>query len=160
MADIDPFADDTPHREAFNQKPYDAEKARAPLLKRIDKALERFNSSSPSKATSWMRTENGHYEFKLPFAIKGRDTWYRPAETFAAVLEKLKEQIAAGTHDDDIKAANAADPAMAATSTTTRKARAPRASSGEGGSGWSPQRREKFLATVAARKAAQGSDTK
>jgi hypothetical protein len=143
-------------REKFAAKPYDAERARGPIIKALDKASDQYASATPVKGRKMWKSNNGVIELTLPFEIEGETVaTFEPDEFFDA-LKHLKEAVAGGELDDAIKAANEADPATAATSTTTRKARAPRPTSTGGGNGWPEERRAKFNATIAARKAAEG----
>lgn len=130
---------------------FDAVRARAGLVKVIDRAASTFTEGKTSGRKAWS-VNRGVVELTLPVEIGGKSTYYIPSERFPDALAKLKKAVEAGDVDADLEAQadNVDDPRPKA----IRRQSAPR----EGGSGrtWSPERKAKFAATIAARKAAKG----
>lgn len=127
------------------EKPYDPTKDRAKIIKGIEKTKSDYESATPTKGKKWIVMRNGVAKITLPFAIAENGSEFLiPAERVPDFLATLKKEVEAGSLDQDIKAGKPA------TGTTT--ARKPRAAS-SGGTGWSPERKAKFQATIAARNA-------
>ena len=147
LKDFLSLADDKLH-EVFAKKDYDPAKDRAAMIKRLDTAHTQFQSATPIKGRKMFKIANGVVELTLPFEIGGKSVFHLPTERFADAIQHLKDAVGQGEADGHLKsgATNVAAPRQA------RKPDAPRYS--EGTRGWSDERRAKFAATVAARKAA------
>jgi len=148
LKDLLALADDKLH-EVFSSKPHDPSKARAPILKGIDRTAKQFAQTEPVRGRKWFKVANSVVELTLPFSISGKSTFYIPSERFPDFLEKLKSSVEAGELDKEIEAGAGATPPQA-------RERKPRSDAGQGRNGWSEERRAKFAATVAARNAAKG----
>ena len=128
--------------DLFHKKAHDPVKARAPILKGIDKCRDQFESPTPTRGRKWWKASNNVVEFSPPFAIGGKDTHYVPSERFGQYLGHLRKAVEGGELDDALKASASASPSK------VRK-------SGATGASWTPERRARFQASVAARKAAK-----
>ena len=85
-----------------------------------------------------------------PLVIEGREANYVPGERFPDFLDLMKVEVAEGRLDKEIEAA------AGGTGTATKTPRVKREPGAGGGTReWSPERRAKFAATVANRKAAK-----
>lgn len=143
--------------ETFNQKAYDPAKDRAWVVARLDSAKTQFASTEGGRGggRKMWKLSNGVVAFSpvrrdgQPLVVNGQTTVFIPSERFNDFLTAMTEAVNAGEFDKEL----AAD-STAGTTVKVKTPRAARASSG-GGSGWSPERREKFAATVAARNAAK-----
>ncbi len=140
-------------RDAFHKVVPDHTKARMQLIKSIDKATKQFNEGKqPRGASKWWSAQNNVVEFTpnlngKPISIGGKTKSYIPAERFPNALDHLRASVEAGELDGQLAKSNDTD------ATTPRKIR----EKGEGGSGkgWSPERRARFEASIAARKSGQ-----
>lgn len=111
LADLLKLADDK-LAETFNLKAVDPAKARKPIVKQIDNAINQFASATPVKGRKLWKESNGVVEFNSPFDIGGKSTLYIPAERFGEFLKALKATVEAGEADQAIKdRANGAAPA-------------------------------------------------
>ena len=136
LSDLLKLADDK-LAELFHKKQHDPEKARRPILKGIDRTRNQFESPSPTKGKKWWKVSNNVVEFSPPFPIGGKTTHYVPSERFPDYLTQLHGAVSAGELDDSFG---------------TAPVRTPR-KSGAGSKAWTPERRARFAASVAARKA-------
>lgn len=127
---------------------FDAQRARAGLVKVIDRAATSFSEGKTTGKRSWSVNRNV-VEFTLPVALDGKTTFYIPAERFPDALSKLKAAVEKGEADSALEAANGDDDQPKA----ARRQSKPR----EAGDrpGWSEDRRARFQASIAARKAAK-----
>jgi len=98
-------------RAEFEAKPYDAEKARKPVVDGIARTLEQFNSKLPSKAPNkWFKANGDVVRFSAKSAkgvipITGNDVNHIPRSQFAGFLADFKKAVEAGDFDAEIKAA-------------------------------------------------------
>lgn len=114
LTDILKLADDK-LAETFAKRAVDPAKARKPILKMIDNAINQFASATPVKGRKMWKEANGVVEFTPPFQIGGKDMLYIPSERFGDVLKTLRASVEAGEADDAIKARAEAGAAPAAT---------------------------------------------
>lgn len=100
-------------RAEFEAKPYDAEKARKPVVDGIARTLEQFNSKTPSKAPNkWFKATDKIVRFKAKIGgrvlpINGEEENHIPRSQFAGFLADFKKSVEAGDFDAEIKAAQA-----------------------------------------------------
>lgn len=132
----------------------DLSKARKPFIAALDKAKAQFDEDKPPRgANAWWSANNGVVRFtpKLdgePFAINGETVFDMPIERFPDALAKLRASVEAGELDDALSADPATNPQrFARVQSSAKPSRA----------GWSKERREKYEATQAAKKAAKGA---
>lgn len=149
IKDLLSLADDK-LKETFAKREYDPTKDRAKHVKAIENDERSFGNPEPTKGRKAWKASNNVVEYTSRFPIGGKTTHYVPSERFSDFLERLKNLITEGHFDKDFETAAANGEAA------PRAARAPRAKREGGGStGWSEERRAKFAATMAARKAAK-----
>ena len=122
--------------DLFHQKQPNLEKTRKPILRGIDRTRNQFESAIPIRGKKWFKVSNNVVAFSPPFEIGGKSSHYIPSERFADYLAHLRQAVEAGELDDSFGQAPV----------TKRKPRA------GGGKPWTPERRAKFAASVAARK--------
>lgn len=149
LKDLLSLADDK-LADVFSRKPFDAEKARLKHIKNLDLTKDQFGRTEPVRGRKSWKAANNVVEYQSAFPIGGKTTHYVPSERFGEWIDKLKALVTGGTFDSDFAAAESDTSAKPA-----RAARAPRVP-GESGKGWSEERKAKFAATIAARKAAKG----
>ena len=133
--------------DTFNQKSFDPAKARAPLLKHIEVTKRQFASTEPVRGRKAFKVSNSVVEYRPPVPIEGHSTCYIPSERFDDFLNALKTTVEAGELDK----------ALAEPVAPTAQLQTTRGGAGKKRAGWSPERREKQAAAIAARKAAKGS---
>ena len=121
--------------DLFHKKQHNPEKARNPILRGIDRTRNQFESAIPIRGKKWFKVSNNVVAFSPPFDIGGKSLHYIPSERFPDYLAHLRQAVEAGELDDSLGQAPA----------TKRK---PRPSAGKP---WTPERRAKFAASVAAR---------
>ena len=104
------FIDNVGLAETFNLKPYDAEKARKPLLAGIAKAKRQFTAEPRmNKAPNrWWTEKNGVVALTVKvdgdtFDINGVATNHMPEERFVEFLGKFEDAVNAGEFDDELK---------------------------------------------------------
>lgn len=137
--------------DVFHAQKYDPAKDREKLIKRLEGTKTKFLQTEPVKGRKDFSVSNNVVEFRptLPngaaLTLNGRDVAYVPSERFENVIDKLIAAVRAGEIDDQLEGKEAAK------RSTTKAPRKPRS---DAGSGWSDERRAKFEATMAARKAA------
>lgn len=126
----------------FHEKPYDPSKDRKALQKRLQKAHDQYTSATPAKGRKLFTVNHkGEIELKLPFEVGGKDTFYfDEGGKFTQFLAHMSQLVGLGEFDEHLK-----DQRPPATSTAPKTP----------GAGWSPERRAKFDAKIAARKAAK-----
>lgn len=133
--------------DKFHETPPDTDKLRKAAVKKIDKAIEQFSATEPARGRKMFKANNAVVELQLPFAVELETLHYVPSERLLDALNELKAGVEAGEADDAlIAAANGGE--------VEAKPKRQRKTSG-GGAGWSQERRDRFAATVAARKAAK-----
>lgn len=144
-------------KDAFDKRPYDPASDRAWVVGRLEAAKTQFASTESTRGGGkrWWQLNNGIVAFsptrrdKSPLVINGQTTNFIPAERFNDAIATMIAAVNAGDFDKEFAADN--------TNGTTVKVRLPRKakepSEAGGGKGWSDERRAKFAATVAARKA-------
>lgn len=115
--------DDTAERAALNKPVYNADKARGPILKTLDRAKEVFQSSTPLKGRKPITIKNGHVELHLPFSVNGKSSIVRSAEQFATTLEAFRKRVVDGAYDEAIKLGVVNDPTAPASAPKARKPR-------------------------------------
>ncbi len=150
---IDPKLKDT-----FDKKAYDPAKDRQWVANRLEATKTQFASTETTRGGGkrWWQLANGVVAFSPtrrdghPLVINGQTTLFIPSERFNDFLATMTEAVNAGEFDKEFEADT-----TAGTTVKVKTPRAPRASSGEAGKGWSEERRARFAATVAARKAAK-----
>ncbi len=121
LKDFMALADDKLH-DIFSKKPHDSAKARAAMLKRLDKTHEQFTATEPVKGRKMFRIQNGIVEFTLPFEVSGKSAWLIPSERFADAITHLKDSITKGELDDALKGDGVTN-APASANKTPRKPR-------------------------------------
>lgn len=151
----DYLAKDTEDLEAeFNKPEFDIDKARASLLKIVDKVEEQFASGQTKGPKRWKINRNV-VKLELPVAVEGMVKFHRRTDEFPAFLSELRKSIKDGSADTALEEANN-EPVI----TNVRKS--VRSSGGgdpvfrgkaSGSRGWSDERRAKFDASIAARNA-------
>ena len=147
IKDLLSLADDKLH-EVFSKKPHDPVKAREKVLAGIDRTKSQFGQTEPVKGRKWFRVNNNVVELTLPLEVGGKRTLYIPGERFDEFLTKFRASVHAGDLDKEIEASLANEPAPRASASSA-------SSAGTGRSGWSEERRARYNASVAARKAAK-----
>lgn len=134
---------DTYHKAAFN-----VEQARDSLVKKLDKAVEQFTATEPTKGRKMWSVNRNVVELTLPFHVGGKNVVYIPSERFADAVKALQDSINKGEVDKEIEA-GASHP------DNKPRVRMPRAAGSGGGKGWTEERRQRYQASIAARNAAK-----
>lgn len=147
IKDLLALADDK-LKDVFSKVEYDPAKDRARHAAAIDKDAASFTNGATRGKRQW-KAGNNVVEYTSRFPIQGKTTHYIPSNMFSDFLSKLKALVSDGTFDKDFEAAQAGD--------AEKTTRAPRAKREGGGAGWSEERRQRFAASIAARKAAKGA---
>ncbi|KQO06913.1 hypothetical protein [Sphingomonas sp. Leaf242] len=141
-------------KETFDKKAYDPVKDRAWVVSRLEAAKTQFASTEATRGGGkklW-KLANGVVAFSpvrkdgAPLVVNGQTTNFIPSERFGDFLNAMIAAVNAGEFDKEFEADT-----TAGTTVKVRTPRAPRASAG--GTGWSEERKAKFAATIAARKA-------
>ena len=147
-------------KETFDRKAYDPAKDRAWVVGRLEATKTQFASTETTRGggAKWWKLSNGVVAFSpvrkdgMPLVVNGQTTNFIPGERFGDFVAAMIEAVNAGEFDKEL----AADTTNGTTVKVPAKPRAARKSVEGGGAGWSEERRAKFAATVAARKASQG----
>jgi hypothetical protein len=142
--------------ETFNQKAYDPAKDRQWVVSRLESAKTQFASTEGGRGggRKMWKLANGVVAFSpvrrdgMSLVVNGQTTVFIPSERFNDFLNAMVEAVNAGEFDKELIA-------DATTGTTVKVASKPRAAraSSVGGAGWSDERRARFEASIAARKA-------
>ena len=132
--------------DTFNLKTLDPTKARATMVKHIDTTKRQFASTEPVRGRKAFRVANSIVEYKPPVPIEGHAVCYVPSERFDGFLNTLRAAVEAGELDK----------ALAEPQTAPAPSQGNRGGAGKTRAGWSPERRAKQAAAIAARKAAKG----
>lgn len=141
----------------FHKKAYDPQKDRQWVVDRITKASTQFASTESTRGggARWWKLSNGVVAFSptrkdgAPLIINGQTTNFIPSERFEDFLRSMAIAVTGGEFDAELSSESTAG--------KTVKIKTPRSPSSGGGKGWSPERKAKFEATIAARKASTGS---
>lgn len=153
------FFDNIGLAEVFNRPAHDPAKARKPLLKGIETAKKQFENGQTKAPNRWWKVSNEVVALTVKlggdvFSINGVDTNHMPQERFVEFLDKFTTAVNAGEFDEELAHHGNGD-AKVRIAKAPRKARDPKAP-GESGRGWSDERRARFAASIAARKAENG----
>lgn len=139
--------------EAFHYVAPDKTKHRKPFIKGLDKVVEQFEEGKPRGGASaqWSANNNVvHFTPKLvnvPVTLEGKNEFFIPTERFRDAIVELRKEAEAGELDDALH--EAYEGASKGSARETRRD----SSTGSVRAGWSDERRAKFQASVAARKA-------
>jgi len=125
----------------------DPSKARKPVLKAIERAKAQFEAGKQPRGDSkWWSANNNVVHFTPNIDGKPLDFGKRfntiPAERFVQALDHLRDAVEKGELDEMI------------TSEGSTRAKPVSATAGKKRAGWSDERKAKFAATQAAKKAA------
>lgn len=140
--------------EAFHYVAPDKTRARKPFLSALDKAKAQFEEGKqPRGANALWSAKNNivHFTPKLsgkPVAIEGKSEFFIPAERFPNAIAELRKEVESGALDDTLHDISEGDPLAGGV-----KLSGHRLESKPQRAGWSPERRAKFEATQAAKKA-------
>lgn len=140
-------------KDVFNRVTYDPAKDREALVRRIDATRTKFLATEPQRGRKDFAVKNNVVEYRptvggRPLALEGREVNYVPSERFTDFLDLLRTEVEGGRLDKEITAA-------ASGTEAAKPARKPRSDTGKGRGGWSDERRARFEASIAARKAAE-----
>jgi hypothetical protein len=161
MAGLKGFLDlvDAKLEQAYAYVAPDHTSHRKPFLRGLDKVIEQFESGKPRGGASRQWSANNNvvrFEPKLlanPVKVDGKTVFHIPAERFTHAIGELRKSVEAGDLDEALGEAYAGG----VKASGEREARQPRQrSAGSVRTGWSEERRAKFEATQAAKKAAKG----
>jgi hypothetical protein len=152
IKDLLSLADDK-LKDVFSKREYDPSRDRARHLKMIEGDERSFGNPEPMRGKKAWKASNNVIEYTSRFPIDGKTTHYVPSERFGDFLSKLKALITGGTFDKDFEAAAGNGETTPRATRTPRKPRDPNAPAK---AGWSDERRARFEASIAARKAAKG----
>lgn len=150
--------------EAFEYVAPDKTKGRKPFLSALDKAKAQFEEGKqPRGANAMWSANNKVVRFTpkiagVPVSIDGKSVFHVPQERFVGALAELRKEVEAGDHDEALHDAG---------HKKGKSKRAPLDLTGAMGverhmidysdkpqrAGWSPERRAKYEATQAAKKA-------
>lgn len=150
------FIDNTGLSEVFHRKEADPVRVRKPLIDGIEKAKTQFEAGN-TKGARWWKASNGVVALTVKvggnvFDINGVQTNHMPQERFVEFLGKFRKAVESGEFDAELATHGEGD-AKVHIAKAPRKPR--EAGSGGGSREWTPERREKFAASIAARKAAK-----
>ena len=125
----------------FETKAPNIGRVRAAALKSVDATLNNYRSATPTKARKSYKinADNGAVEWTLPVPVNGVAVFYETSDEFEAAVADYREWLAS-------------DKANGALEAKARGEGASKLASGSG-KGWSPERRARFEATQAAKKA-------
>jgi hypothetical protein len=143
--------------DVFHHVAADPAKARKPFVKKIDATIKQFaEGKQPRGADKWWTANNNVVMFSP--TMDGREIKIGkvyplpiPSERFTDALNHLKASVEAGELDDQLIAEDGTEAPVKA----TRKRAAP--TGGSGRAGWTDERRERYAASIAAKKAAKDS---
>jgi|GEM_PF-5109244 hypothetical protein len=96
-------------RDEFESKPYDASKARKPLLTGIERTIKQFNSSTPSKAPNkWYKVNGKAVELRVKVGnqtlpLGSKDANLIATDRFPAFLADFMLAVEAGDYDADLE---------------------------------------------------------
>lgn len=157
LKDLLSFIDDKLGTE-FNKPEFDPEKARAPLIKGIDRSKEQFEQGKTKVPHRWWSVNRNVVEFEPrvkgnAIEIGGKPLLYIPAERFVEFLASFKAHVEAGQFDKQLEEMPITVTSHMRSESGEKPVRARR--EGGGGREWTPERRAAYQATIAARKAAK-----
>jgi hypothetical protein len=140
-------------KETFDKKSYAPDRDRAWLVARLQATKTQYGATETTRGggAKWWKLSNGVVAFSpvrkdgAPLVINGQTTLFIPGEHFVTFVDHMIEAVESGEFDKELS--------NETTSGTTVKIKSPRTASAGGGKGWSEERRAKFAATMAARKA-------
>jgi hypothetical protein len=139
----------------------DPDAARRPMLERLAKNREAFLDPSKRVRGRWFEIgNNSMVAFSpqrpdgQPIVIDGQSVTFWKADEFPGVLDSFEAAIAAGEIDAQLESNTPAGASLPARELKAAKKRAPRSDAGQKRE-WTPERRERFAATIAARNAAK-----
>lgn len=121
----------------FHERKPDPTKERAKFIKGIDRTGEQFHATEPVKGRKWFSVRNSIVKFTPPHAIGGKTDHHIPSERFPDFLKHLRTATEAGELDDVLVSGG--------TATAGRSRRS-------SGGGWTPERRARYQATMAAKR--------
>ena len=142
--------------DVFHSAKPDPVQLRAPVLKAIERTRSQFLQTEPVRGPKWFKASNSVAAFTptlrggYTLPINGKPTVYVPSERFLSFLDHMKDAVDAGEFDSEL--ANPGDDAPATAKVSVPKTREPRDPSAPKRQ-WTPERRARFAATVAERKA-------
>lgn len=131
------FVDDKLEK-VFSEKKPDPAKAREPAIKAVDLTLKQWGQTEPVRGRKYFKVNNSVVAFTPPFTIGGKTTVHLPSERFPDALKALRASIEAGELDDEL---------------VSGAGKSGGSSRGGSGKGWTEERRARYQASVAARKA-------
>lgn len=93
-------------KDVFERRAPDPDKARKPLLKGIERAMEQFRAGRKGP-NQWWRVKNGVVALTVKvngdtFDINGVATNHMPEDRFAEFLDKMREAVNAGAFDEEL----------------------------------------------------------
>ena len=141
-------------KDVYHTIAYSPVKDRAAVAKRIDDTKSKYLATEAPRGKKDFSVANNVGEYRPmvpgagPLLLAGRDVSYIPAERFADFLTGLKTAVEGGELDKELEAAHGDQ--------KPTPPRGPRAARPSDGKGWSEERRARFAASIAARKAAKG----
>lgn len=147
--------------DIFKTVAYTPDRDREKFAARIDATKTKFLATEPARGKKDYSVANNVVEYRpslggAPVKIGGKDVIYIPAERFVHFLDGLKAVVAAGELDKELEAASKDAPASTrGLERGDTPPRAKRTKTEGGGTGWSPERKAKYAATIAARNAAK-----
>lgn len=157
MALKDIIAKLTPENEKLFHD--DPEAARRPMLDRLAKNRAAFNDPSQKVRGKWFTIGNNQMVSFTPtrpdgqpIVIDGQSVTFWKADEFPLILDAFEAAIIAGELDSQLEGNTPAGASLPARELKTPRKRAPRSDAGQKRE-WSEERRAKFAATIAARKA-------
>jgi len=140
---------------------HDPDALRQAMLDRLVKNRDAFND--PSKRVRGRWYEIGHSQVVAfsptrpdgqPIVIDGQSVTFWKADEFPGILDAFEAAIVAGEIDDQLEGSTPAGASLPARELKAPKKRAARSDAGQKRE-WTPERRERFAATIAARNAAK-----
>jgi hypothetical protein len=155
---------DSKLRKAFEEVAPDFTKDREKAVKRIMATKEKFTATEPIRGRKDYAIGGGNVvQFALmhngtPVVIDKQDSFFVPAERFPDFLDAMAASVTAGELDKELAAngeTGTVSSQMKAVGVGIVRHRAPRSDAGQPREGWTPERRAKHAATIAARKAAK-----
>lgn len=147
--------------EAFHYVAPDKTKHRKPFLAALDKVKAQFEEGKQPRGANAMWSANNNtvrFAPKLggkPVVIEGEHEHFFPTERFPDALAKLRAEVEAGGLDDTLHDASESgiDPLAGGLNLSAHAIQRREANRKPERAGWSPERRAKFEATQAAKKA-------
>jgi hypothetical protein len=139
-------------KETFERKEYDPAKDRAWIVGRLESTKTQYGATETTRGggAKWWKLANGVVAFSpvrkdgAPLVINGQTTLFIPSEHFVTFVDHMIAAVNGGEFDKELSSDT--------TNGTTVKIKTPRAPSSGAGKGWSDARRERFAASIAARK--------